>query len=96
MITVTDKARETLKELLLSNSDDPEISLRLVANPPGQFGLALDREAEGDQVVEQEGTKVLLIGHELANIADGKTLLTARNYLYLSKRQAHEQDCDVL
>lgn len=48
MITVTDKARETLKELLLSNSDDPEMSLRLVANPPGQFGLALDREAEGD------------------------------------------------
>jgi len=74
MITVPDKARETLKGLLLSNSDDPEISLRLVAKPPGQFGLALDREAEGDQVVEQEGTKVLLIGHELANIADGATL----------------------
>jgi Fe-S cluster assembly iron-binding protein IscA len=74
MITVTDKARETLKELLLSNSDDPGMSLRLVANPPGQFGLALDREAEGDQVVKQEGTKVLLIGHELANIADGTTL----------------------
>lgn len=74
MITVTDKARETLKELLLSDSDDPEMSLRLVANQPGQFGLALDREAEGDQVVEQEGTKVLLIGHELANIADGTTL----------------------
>lgn len=74
MITVTDKARETLKELLLSNGDDPEISLRLVAKPPGQFGLALDREAEGDQVVEQEGTKVLLVGHELANIADGTTL----------------------
>jgi len=73
MITVTDKARETLKELLLSNGDDPEISLRLVAKPPGQFGLALDREAEGDQVVEQEGTKVLLIGHELAPILDGMT-----------------------
>lgn len=25
-------------------------------------------------MVEQEGTKVLLIGHELANIADGTTL----------------------
>ena len=71
MITVTDKARETLKELLLSNSNDPEMSLRLAANQPGQFGLALDKEAEGDQVVDQEGTKVLLIGHELANIADG-------------------------
>jgi Fe-S cluster assembly iron-binding protein IscA len=74
VITVTDKARETLKELLSSNSDDPEVSLRLVAKPTGQFGLALDKEAEGDQVVEQEGAKVLLIGHELANILGGTTL----------------------
>jgi Fe-S cluster assembly iron-binding protein IscA len=74
VITVTDKAKKTLKELLLSNNDDPKTSLRLVAKSFGRFGLALDREEEGDQVVEQEGTKVLLIGHELVNIADGKTL----------------------
>ena len=34
----------------------------------------LDREAEGDQVVEHEGVKVLLVDSDLAPVVDGKTL----------------------
>lgn len=77
MLTVTESAKELLTETLLANTDDPEISLRLTLltlEPPGQLGLVLDREAEGDQVVEHEGAKVLLVASELAAVMDGITL----------------------
>lgn len=75
MLTVTESAKQHLKELLLAaRSDDPEISLRLELKPSGQFGMVLDREAEGDQVVEHEGAKVLLVASELAPVVEGVTL----------------------
>lgn len=69
----TDEAKHALRETLLDNTDDPEICLRLVMKSPSEFGLALDREAEGDQVIEYEGSKVLLIGREVADFVDGLT-----------------------
>lgn len=74
MLTVTDNAKQELKKTLLAHTDDPEVSLRLELKPPGQFGLVLDREAEGDQVVEHEGIKVLLVAAELAPAVEGITL----------------------
>jgi len=74
MLTVTDSAKQLLKETLSAHTDDPEIGLRLELKPPGQLGIVLDREAEGDQVVEHEGTKVLLVAPELAPAVDGITL----------------------
>ena len=38
------------------------------------LGLVPDREAEGDQVVEHKGVKVLLVASELAPAVDGITL----------------------
>jgi hypothetical protein len=38
------------------------------------FGIVLDREAEGDQVVEHEGAKVLLVASELAPVVEVVTL----------------------
>ncbi|MBL7124871.1 MAG: hypothetical protein ISS51_02095 [Dehalococcoidales bacterium] len=74
MLTVTESAKQLLKETLTAHSDDPKVALRLTFNPPGEFGIALDREAEGDQVVEHEDTKVLLVASELAPVAEGVTL----------------------
>ena len=74
MLTVTEGAKQLLKETLLAHSDDPETGLRLSMNPPGQLGMVLDREAEGDQVVEHEGAKVLLVAPELAPVVEGVTL----------------------
>ena len=68
MLTVTETAKQLLKETLLAHSDDPEAGLRLSMKPPGQLGIMLDSEAEGDQVVEHEGAKVLLVASELAPI----------------------------
>ena len=74
MITVTDSAKQELKRILLSHIEDPEIGLRLTLKPGRQFGLMLDSEGQGDQVVEHEGSKVLLVGHELATTLDEATL----------------------
>ena len=76
MLTVTEEAKQILKEKLQANTDDPELSLRLKENPSGQLGLVLDREAPDDYVVEHEETRVLLIGKELADVVDELTLTT--------------------
>lgn len=74
MITVTDSAKQLLKETLLTYTDDPSIILRLSLKAPGQFGFVLDSEAEGDQLVEYEGSKVLLVAPNLAPVVDEVTL----------------------
>lgn len=71
MLTVTDSAKQELKKKLQDSTNDPEVSLRLELKPPDQFGLALGKEAEGDQVIEYEETKVLLVASELAPVVDG-------------------------
>ncbi|MDP3879281.1 MAG: hypothetical protein Q8Q07_03105 [Dehalococcoidales bacterium] len=58
MIGVTERAKEELKKILDANTDNPEVSLRLMANDQGQLGLAIDREKQGDQTVEHEDAKI--------------------------------------
>ena len=75
MLTVTENAKKSLKEVLVANTDDPETSLRLfLKKSPEGFGLMLDKEAPSDFVVEQEGSKVLLIGPELIDILETATI----------------------
>jgi len=74
MLTVTENAKQDLKKVLLAHTDDPTIGLRLSLKQPGQFGLELDSEAEGDQVVECEGYKVLLIGPGVAEALGERTI----------------------
>ena len=76
MLTVTDGAKQTLKELLLETTDDPEIGLRLVvrAVEPVRTGLVADREKPGDFVVHDDVYKVLLVAAEVAEVVAGATM----------------------
>jgi len=74
MITVTERAKEELKAILVASGADPEEGLRLLPGLDGVCVLALDNELSGDQVVEYEGYKVLLVGIEYLQILDGKTV----------------------
>jgi Fe-S cluster assembly iron-binding protein IscA len=65
MLTVTEGAKRYLKSLLLARTDNLKLSLRLEGEP-GQFRIKLDSEVPGDQVLEYEGTKVLLMDPVLA------------------------------
>jgi len=53
---------------------DPSQILRLVYSVSGGFALTLDIEQEGDQVIESEGRKVLLIGPDVASMAAGAVI----------------------
>jgi len=74
MITVTERAKEELKLILIASKAAPEEGLRLLPSPDGRFALGIDTEMSGDQVVEYEGYKVLLVGIEYFKILDGKTV----------------------
>jgi Fe-S cluster assembly iron-binding protein IscA len=73
MVYVTERARESLKELL-GESDNPSVSLRLGTAPSGQLGVFPDRERRDDQIVEHEGAAVLLIGKEIAPMVQDTTI----------------------
>jgi len=74
MITVTEIAKEILKAMLITSEAEPEEGLRLLPRADGTFELVLSTELSGDQVIEYEGYKVLLVGIEYFNLLDGKTL----------------------
>jgi len=60
MITVTERAKEQLKTMLIASQAGPDEGLRLLPSLGGRFVLAIGTELSGDQVVEYEGHKVLL------------------------------------
>jgi hypothetical protein len=74
MITVTERAKEELKAILIDIGANPDEGLRLLPGPGGRFILGIDTEMSGDQVVGYEGYKVLLVGIEYFRILDGKTV----------------------
>ena len=74
MIVVTERAAEELKETLKEHATDDEQALRLTPAPGGACVLTLDVEQEGDEVMESEGTKLLLMDASVAPALDGITL----------------------
>ena len=74
MVTVTERAERELGRMLASASNDPEDGLRLTVTEPGRYGIVVDKEQEGDQVVQHEGAKMLLIDEEVAGLLEEKTI----------------------
>ena len=73
MLTVTAQAAGKLKEAIQAQTKDPEVAIRLVpsSSSPNQLDMTLDKEKEGDQVVESEGAKVLFVSPELTQALEG-------------------------
>jgi len=74
MLKVTQRAKEELKRILSAKVDNPKAGVRLTDSGPDKFGLGIDVEMPGDQVVKHKGSKVLLVAHELATSLEGQTL----------------------
>lgn len=75
MLIVTEGAKKELKKILYEKVDHPLAGIRLLSGvQPDNFGLAIDIEVSGDQVVEHNGSKVLLIDCELSERLDGDIL----------------------
>lgn len=74
MLTVTENAKEVLKGILNASSNDPELGLRLILDKDQKVKMALGGEEPGDQVIEHQGTKVLMVPSELTPMFDDITL----------------------
>jgi Fe-S cluster assembly iron-binding protein IscA len=74
MVTVTERAKARLKELLGTQTDDPSVALRLAPTSPGQFGIFPDRGRSDDETVQHQGSVVLLIGQEIAEAVHDTTI----------------------
>ena len=78
MLTVTEAAKEYLKETLEASTKDPKACTRLIPVPPENklLNLVLDAggENKGDQVIEHDGVTVMAVAPELEPMFDGVTL----------------------
>jgi hypothetical protein len=72
VVTVTEDAKKVLKTILIAAEADPDEGLRLLPTPDGKFVLAIDTKLSGDQVVEYEGFRVLLVGIEYHRDLEGR------------------------
>ncbi|MFQ5997140.1 MAG: hypothetical protein ACE5KP_05900 [Dehalococcoidales bacterium] len=74
MINVTERARQELKRILTASVDNWYARLRLIPRGEGRIGLGIDIEMPGDEVVEYEGSGLLVVEHELAASLEGVIL----------------------
>ena len=74
VLTVTENAKQELKRILADNVDHPDAGLRLTSSLSDYFALTIDVAAPDEQVVEYEGSKVLLVDKELSDTLDGDVL----------------------
>ena len=75
MLTVTANAKAKLEQLVRNEQPEPGMAVRVSSPSPGQLQLGWDQENEGDQVVESDkGEKLLLVGSDVAQMVDTKTL----------------------
>ena len=76
MVTVTESAAKKLREDLQAAATDPEVGIRLTPSPsmPNRIQMVLDEKREGDQVVESEGVKILLLDPEIAQVLEGMVI----------------------
>lgn len=86
MVSVTAEAKDLLQDLLQQAEQqgavvDENISIRLAQTAPVEgeteqvgLSLVLDEAHEGDQVVEHEGKRVLLVDPSTSDLLQGITL----------------------
>ena len=74
MIRVTEGAKQEFKKMLTANTDDSEACLRISADEQRGIGIAIDKEKQGDRVIEHEGSKLLLVEKAVAYTLQGITI----------------------
>lgn len=75
MVNVTERAKQEIRNALTANGvDDPGIGLRITCLASGDYTLSPDSEKQGDQVVQYEGSTVILLDEEVSQALEGKTI----------------------
>ena len=76
MLVITESARQELRKILSSSVDNSYALLRLMDRGKGRLGLGIDIELPGDEVIEYEGSALLLVERKLARNLKGVTIDT--------------------
>jgi Fe-S cluster assembly iron-binding protein IscA len=73
---VTTIAKDKLKEVIQAKTAESEVGYRIVPSTsrPNQLKMVLDKEKEGDQVVESDGAKILFLSPEVAPMMEGMVI----------------------
>ena len=74
MIGVTDRAKQELLKILFDKVDMPQARLRLTSGDQGELGLGIDIEMPGDEILEYEGSRLLVVEQNLAASLNGIVL----------------------
>ena len=74
MIDITESAKKELKKLLINKVENSFACLRLRLNQQGKLGLGIDIKMPDDEVVEYEGSVLLVAERELADSLKDITL----------------------
>jgi len=74
MINVTDNAKKHLQIVLAKKSKDPDACLRLATKEDGKLKLSVDVERPGDQVIKENGSKILAFTKVIAMRLEKKTI----------------------
>jgi len=72
MVHVSERAKQVLLERKQeANIREPEVGLRVAVDPSGQWVLVADHPRADDQLVEHEGTTVLLVSPDAQTVLAG-------------------------
>ncbi len=74
MVGVTKAGLVELKRILDEHTDNAQAGLRLTADQSGTLGLTIDVKTAEDQVLEHEGSELLIIEKNLADSLAGITI----------------------
>lgn len=74
MVGVTKAGLAELKRILDEHTDNAQAGLRLTTDQSGTLGLTIDVGTAEDQVLEHEGSKLLIIEQHLADSLEGITI----------------------
>jgi Fe-S cluster assembly iron-binding protein IscA len=66
MVRVTDQAANALQELLADYAAPPEAGVRLSPSAGGDLGMNIEMPRDGDEVIEQEDTPLLIVDAAVA------------------------------
>ena len=66
MVRVTEQAASALQELLADHAAPPEAGVRLSPSVGGNLGMNIDAPHEGDEVIVQQETPLLIVDSAVA------------------------------
>ena len=67
MLSITEQAKQKLKNILDTYVEMPQARLRLCDRGEGELGIGIDIEESEDKVIEHKGERILVVNNRLAD-----------------------------